>query len=56
MPKQSLSATDWPTYWFVRLERAVEDADYSRAAEAQSHLQRLGVEVRFRRASTPVNR
>jgi hypothetical protein len=41
---------DWPAYWFVALERAVEEGDHQAAAEAQRHLARLGVDVRFRRA------
>ena len=42
-------ATDWPAYWFVALERAIEEGDYEKAAEAQRNLKRLGVTVRFER-------
>jgi hypothetical protein len=41
------TTADWPTYWFVRLERAVEEGDHEQAAEAQRQLRRLGVEVKY---------
>jgi hypothetical protein len=40
---------DWPLYWFARLEKAVEEGDHQAAAEAQRHLARLGVRVRYGR-------
>lgn len=42
-------ATDWPLYWFARLEHAVEDGNHAAAAEAQRELDRLGVKVRYGR-------
>lgn len=44
---------DSPTAWFVVLEDALVRGDYSRAAEAQRELERLGLSVRYRR---PANR
>jgi hypothetical protein len=41
--------TDWPLYWFARLEKAVEDGDHQAAAEAQQALARLGVRVAYGR-------
>lgn len=43
---------DWAAYWFVALERAVEEGDLSAAAKAQQELDRLGysVSVRFQGA------
>jgi hypothetical protein len=38
---------DWPVWWFVRLEAAVERGDHAAAAEAQRELERLGVQVRY---------
>jgi hypothetical protein len=40
---------DWPLYWFARLEKAVEVGNHQAAAEAQRHLARLGVRVRYGR-------
>ncbi len=42
--------TDWPLYWFARLEKAVEAGDHQAAAEAQRQLARLGVRVNYGRA------
>jgi hypothetical protein len=42
------SLTDWPLWWFSRLEAAIERGDYSAAAEAQRELERLGVTVIYR--------
>ena len=42
-------AIDWPLYWFARLEKAVDAGDHRAAAEAQRHLARLGVRVRYGR-------
>ncbi len=39
--------TDWPLYWFARLEKAVEEGDHQAAAEAQRELARLGVRVSY---------
>ncbi len=41
--------TDWPLYWFARLEKAVEEGDHQTAAEAQRQLARLGVRVSYGR-------
>ena len=38
---------DWPVWWFVRLEMAVERGDHAAAAEAQRELKRLGVYVNY---------
>jgi hypothetical protein len=43
------SQTDWPLYWFAKLEKAVEEGDHEAAAEAQRQLARLGVRVRYGR-------
>jgi len=39
--------TDWPLYWFAKLEKAVEGGDHQAAAEAQLELARLGVRVHY---------
>jgi hypothetical protein len=50
MPSVSLPPpTDWPLYWFARLEKAVEEGDHQAAAEAQRELARLGVRVAYGR-------
>ena len=41
--------TDWPLYWFAKLEEAVERGDHQAAAEAQRQLSRLGVRVQYGR-------
>ena len=41
--------TDWPLYWFARLEKAVEAGNHQAAAEAQRQLARLGVLVKYGR-------
>ena len=41
--------TDWPLYWFARLEKAVEVGDHQAAAHAQRELARLGVRVTYGR-------
>lgn len=43
------SPTDWPLYWFARLEKAVENGDHQAAAKAQRELARLGVRVFYGR-------
>jgi hypothetical protein len=43
--------TDWPLWWFAKLEQAVEEGDHQAAAEAQKELDRLGVKVHFGRPS-----
>lgn len=40
--------TDWPLWWFARLEAAIERGDYETAAESQQVLERLGVTVTYR--------
>lgn len=44
---ESPSFYDWPAYWFVALERAVESGNHQEAAHAQRELARLGVTVRY---------
>jgi phage N-6-adenine-methyltransferase len=46
---------DWPVWWFVRLEAAVEKGDHAAANEAQRELARLGVSVRYRRQERSVH-
>jgi hypothetical protein len=41
--------TDWPLYWFAKLEKAVQAGDHQAAAEAQRQLARLGVQVAYGR-------
>jgi hypothetical protein len=41
--------TDSPVYWFVKLERAVQEGDFEAAANAQRELTRLGVRVNYGR-------
>jgi hypothetical protein len=41
--------TDWPLYWFARLEKAVSEGDHQAAAEAQRRLELLGVRVSYGR-------
>lgn len=52
-PAPPRPATDFPVYWFVRLERAVGDGDFAAAAEAQRQLERLGVRVRYGQREAP---
>jgi hypothetical protein len=47
-PTADPPAKDWPIFWFARLEKAVEEGDHRTAAEAQAHLERLGVTVKYR--------
>jgi hypothetical protein len=47
------ASIDWPVWWFVRLEKAVEDGDHDAAARAQRELERLGVVVRYGRPKPP---
>jgi hypothetical protein len=44
---------DWPVWWFVRLEMAVEQGDHAAAAEAHRELERLGVRVCYGRPAGP---
>lgn len=44
---QFTTPTEWPVYWFAKLEKAVSDGDHQLAAEAQQELQRLGVKVNY---------
>ncbi len=51
--------TDWPLYWFARLEKAVDQGDHQTAADAQQQLARLGVHVTYgrpRQADTTTER
>jgi hypothetical protein len=43
------NVSDWPLYWFARLEKAVDTGDHQAAAQAQRNLARLGVLVRYGR-------
>jgi hypothetical protein len=52
MPTVSDKTVDWPVWWFVRLEAAVERGDHAAAAEAQRELARLGVRVAYGRPRT----
>jgi hypothetical protein len=45
----SRQTIDWPVWWFVRLEAAVERGDHQAAARAQRELERLGVRVAYGR-------
>ena len=47
--KARREAEECPTAWFAVLERARENNDFERAAEAMRELKRLGVTVRFHR-------
>lgn len=40
--------TDWPGYWFLLLEKYLNDGDILSAAEAVRQLGRLGFEVKYR--------
>jgi hypothetical protein len=49
MPTPTTERTvDWPLWWFVRLEAAVERGQHEAAAEAARELERLGVTVIYR--------
>ena len=37
-----------PTFWFVKLDLALEEGDWSAAAQAADELRRLGIDVRVR--------
>jgi len=43
------TVNDWPAYWFVALERAIESGDFEQEEQAKRELERLGVEVTFRK-------
>jgi hypothetical protein len=53
MPATRERTIDWPGWWFLRLEAAVERGDHAAAAEAQRELERLGVSVRYGRPRQP---
>ncbi len=38
---------DWPTYWFLLLEKSLANGDLDGAAESNRQLKRLGVTVVF---------
>src|ERR1051325_5706438 len=42
---------DEPVYWFVLLEKAVHHGDFVAAARAVRELKRLGISVKYRRAT-----
>lgn len=50
MGKRELNFENVPAYWFVRLERAIDESDLETAVECQRELRRLGVDVRYRLA------
>ena len=41
--------TEIPVYWFVLLEQAMDRGDLEEAARAKRELERLGVNVTYRR-------
>jgi hypothetical protein len=52
VPATPRSTIDWPLWWFIRLEAAVERGDHQAAAEAQRELARLGVRVQYGRPAS----
>jgi len=38
-----------PDYWLIVLLRAIRESDLELAGEAQQHLRKLGIEIRFAR-------
>ena len=46
-----IAFVDRPLYWFVLLDRAVQQGDHSAAADAQRQLARLGVRVAYGQAA-----
>lgn len=51
--KKALKPTkDEAGFWFIQLERFVEEGDWDKAAEAQRNLKRLGWNVSRERAVT----
>lgn len=40
-------AKEWPSYWFVRFDKANQDGDEIAADEARRELRRLGYEVSY---------
>lgn len=60
MPEPSRSVhgrplTEWASYWFAKLEKAVEEGDHRGAAVAQAQLARLGVRVNYGLKPVEVN-
>ena len=52
MSKKTYTESDFAdsrVAWFVCLERAKADNNFERAAQAKRELQRLGVEVRYKK-------
>jgi len=47
--RRNAEAAEHPVYWFVLLEKAIEQSDFDTAAKAKSELQRLGVRVSYSR-------
>ena len=48
MPTATLPAErQGPTYWFVKLDLALQDGDWSEAAEAAEALRALGIDIRL---------
>ena len=37
---------DWPTWWFARLERAIQERDETEANRCRQELRRLGYDVK----------
>jgi hypothetical protein len=55
MGKETYTESDFANSrvaWFVCLERAKADNDFERAAQAKRELQRLGVEVRYKKGKS----
>jgi hypothetical protein len=50
---QTRPPSEWPIYWFAKLEKAVETGDHEAAAEAQRRLDQLGVHVQYGRPVQP---
>jgi len=48
--------TETPIYWFLKLELAMDDNDFEKAAEAKCQLARLGVEVHYSRQTITASR
>ncbi len=45
---QTQKISDWPLWWFSRLESALQRGDQRTASVALRNLDRLGIEVRFK--------
>jgi hypothetical protein len=45
-----IAPAEWrgPTYWFVRLDLALQEGDWVEVADAAEALRRLGIDIRLR--------